>query len=177
MLVWRLVLAVLIPAFIGQLLRLSSRVATFADGNKTVIGVVAQSCILVIVLTAACDAGSRLNGDAGSPTLVAVLLVWGSCVALHLAAMGVGITGGRLMGFGRADIVAVAFSSSQKTLPIGVLLATDPEMLGNPELGIPFAVFPILMYHASQLFIDTVIADRFAAKAPATVNSAGEDAG
>ena len=81
------------------------------------------------------------------------------------------------MGFGRADIVAVAFSSSQKTLPIGVLLATDPEMLGNPELGIPFAVFPILMYHASQLFIDTVIADRFAAKAPATVNSAGEDAG
>jgi solute carrier family 10 (sodium/bile acid cotransporter), member 7 len=187
MLVWRLVLAVLIPAFIGQLLRLSSRVAAFADGNKTVIGVVAQSCILVIVLTAACDAGSRLNGDAGSPTLLAVLLVWGSCVALHLAAMAVGVTGGRLFRFRREDIVAVAFSSSQKTLPIGVLLATDPEMLGNPDLGIPFAVFPILMYHASQLFIDTVIADRFAEKAaatektPATADAdttpAGEDAG
>ena len=104
-----------------------------------------------------------------------------------LAAMAVGVTGGRLFRFRREDIVAVAFSSSQKTLPIGVLLATDPEMLGNPDLGIPFAVFPILMYHASQLFIDTVIADRFAEKAaatektPATADAdttpAGEDAG
>jgi sodium/bile acid cotransporter 7 len=172
LLVWRLILAVLIPALFGQLLRLSSRIAAFADGNKTVIGVVAQSCILVIVLTAACDAGTRLNGDAGSRTLVAVLLVWGSCVGLHLAAMEVGITGGRLLGFRREDIVAVAFSSSQKTLPIGVLLATDKDMLGNPDLlgagmGIPFAVFPILMYHASQLFIDTVVADRFAEQSAA----------
>jgi len=192
LLVWRLVVAVLIPAFIGQLLRLSSRVAAFVDGKKTVIGVVAQSCILTIVLTAACDAGTRLNGNAGSPILFAVLLVWGSCVALHLAAMAVGIFGGRLLGFRRADIVAVAFSSSQKTLPIGVLLATDEKMLGDPNLlgegmGIPFAVFPILMYHASQLFIDTVIADRFAEKAAPTdktsatadaaVNAAGQDAG
>jgi hypothetical protein len=29
----------------------------------------------------------------------------------------------------------------------------------------PFAVFPMLMFHASQLFVDTIIAGRIAAKA------------
>jgi hypothetical protein len=57
-------------------------------------------------------------------------------------------------------------------LPIGVLIATATNMLGNPNLlgpgeGIPFAVFPMLMYHASQLFIDTVVADQLASRANA----------
>ena len=57
----------------------------------------------------------------------------------------------------------------QKTLPIGIYLATDESIFGNPGLlegqGVPFAVFPMLMYHAWQLFIDTAIADRLAASA------------
>jgi len=82
--------------------------------------------------------------------------------------MAVGMQGARRMGFSWADRAAIAFASSQKTLPIGVLVATDPTMFGNPNLlgpgeGIPFAVFPMLMYHASQLFIDTAVADRLAA--------------
>lgn len=168
--IWRLVLAVLIPTLVGQAIRLSSRAATFADEHKTAIGVTAQACILLIVLTAACEAGTRLNGLQGASILTATLWVWVCCVGLHLAAMAVGILGGRMFGFHREDVVAIAFAGSQKTLPIGVLLATDPAMLGDPNLlgngiGIPFAVFPMLMYHASQLFIDTVVADRFAEKA------------
>jgi hypothetical protein len=43
-------------------------------------------------------------------------------------------------------------------------------MFGNPNLlspgeVVPFALFPILLYHVSQLFIDTAIADRFRARA------------
>jgi sodium/bile acid cotransporter 7 len=167
--VWRLVVAVLIPTLVGQMIRLSPRAAAFADQKKTSIGVAAQCCILAIVLTAACDAGTRLNSGDGSPTWSAVLLVWGSCIFLHLLAMGVGVWGGRLLRFSAADNVAVAFASSQKTLPIGLLLATDAAIFGDPNLlgpgvGIPFAVFPMLMYHASQLFIDTVVADRLAAR-------------
>ena len=159
----RLVVAVLIPTLCGQGIRLWSRVARFADRHKTRIGVAAQACILSIVVTAACDAGYRLNEDVdGRSILPAVLLVWGCCVLLHLLAMAVGMAGGRLLRFPRADRVAIAFASSQKTLPIGLLLATDPSMFGNPEIGIPLAVFPMLMYHASQLFIDTVVADRLA---------------
>jgi sodium/bile acid cotransporter 7 len=56
----------------------------------------------------------------------------------------------------REDVVAAAFAGSQKTLPIGLLVAT--ELAGK---GVPFVVFPILMYHASQLILDTMIADWF----------------
>jgi sodium/bile acid cotransporter 7 len=165
----RLVYAVLIPVVLGQLVRQIPAAGRFAVKHKTPIGVVAQSCILAIVFTAACKAGVHLSGGdrAGErPDTVAVAVVWLSCIAVHLVAMLISYWGARAAGYSREDQIAVSFAGSQKTLPIGVYIATDPKMFGNPNLlgpgiGIPFAVFPMLMYHASQLFIDTAIADRF----------------
>ncbi len=160
--VQRLVEAVLIPCTAGQLLRAVPRVAKFATKSKVAIGAVAQSLILVLVLFGALTAGGNLAGAKSEMPLAAVFMVWGSCIAIHLASLSAGYTLSNLLGFSRKDAVAVAFAGSQKTLPIGVYIATDPTMLG----GYPFAVFPMLMYHASQLFIDTAIADRWALRAP-----------
>ena len=165
---WRLVSAVLIPTLLGQLTRRIPAAERFAVKNKTPLGVIAQSCILVIVFSAAAGAGVQLTKGGPTPAITGIALVWGSCIAIHLAAMAITYFGGKAIGFAKADLPAVAFSGSQKTLPIGVLLASDPTMFGNPDLlgpgiGVPFAVFPMLMFHASQLFIDTAIADRFAA--------------
>ena len=165
----RLIWAALVPMLAGQFVRQFHRPAQFATKYKTPIGVVAQSCILTLVFSAGLKAGDQLNGDGPSPGFDAVLLVWGSCIAIHLAAMGIGCLGARTFGFRWKDLVAVSFASSQKTLPIGVLIATDMSMFGNPDLlgtgmGVQFAIFPMLMYHASQLFLDTVIADRLAEK-------------
>lgn len=167
----RLVLAVLIPAGVGQLVRLFPGPERLAVEHKAAIGVLAQACILTIVFAAACKAGTHLHRIGPQTSLWGMLLVWGTCVGIHLAAMGVGLGGARLMEFRLADIKAVAFASSQKTLPIGLLIATDKSMFGNPDLlgtglGVPFAVFPMLLYHASQLFVDTVVADRFASQPP-----------
>ena len=168
----RLLVVVLIPTLVGQGLRCVPRLARFATNYKTSIGVVAQSCILLLVFVAACDAGTRLTGVGRAvPTMSAVLLVWGSCVIVHVVSLSVGVLGAKLLRMERAEWTAVAFASSQKTLPIGVYLATDEKMFGNPELidghGLPFAVFPMIMYHASQLFVDTMIADRLAANSEA----------
>jgi solute carrier family 10 (sodium/bile acid cotransporter), member 7 len=164
---WRLVFAVLVPTLLGQAVRQLPGPGRFATRYKTMIGVVAQSSILIIVFSAACNAGIRLSDVEGRPGTSAVVLVLISCIVIHLVAMLVGYWGSGRLGFQRDDRIAVAFASSQKTLPIGVFIATDPTMFGNPDLlgsgiGIPFAVFPMLMYHASQLFIDTAVADRFA---------------
>lgn len=164
----RLVYAVLIPVLLGQIVRQFPAPGRFAVRYKTPIGVVAQSCILTIVFTAACRAGTRLTDSAAAPDALSVAVVWVSCIVVHLAAMYVSFQGARAAGFRRENQIAVAFSGSQKTLPIGAYIATDEKMFGNPDLlgpgiGIPFAVFPMLMYHASQLFIDTAIADRFQA--------------
>lgn len=167
----RLMWAVLVPTVLGQSARLIPGLAEFATRHKTPLGVVAQACILILVFSAACKAGVQLNAvGSQAATLEGVLLVWGCCIAIHVVAMFVGVVGARQFGFTPADLRAVAFAGSQKTLPIGLLLATDAAMYGNPDLlgpgvGIPFAVFPMLMFHASQLFIDTAVADRMAAQA------------
>ncbi|MGH7201340.1 MAG: bile acid:sodium symporter family protein, partial [Planctomycetaceae bacterium] len=169
----RLLVTVLVPSLAGQALRQLPRPAALAARHKTPIGVVAQSLILVIVALAAFNAGQTLaatgTASAARPGAIGVGLVWGTCIGIHLAAMALAWGGARLAGFRREDAIAVAFAGSQKTLPIGVLLATDPAMFGDPNLlgmgfGVPFAVFPMLMYHASQLFLDTAVADRFAAR-------------
>jgi sodium/bile acid cotransporter 7 len=163
-----LIVAVLLPTALGQGARQIPRLGEFANRHKFSIGVAAQCFILSMVLGAALDAGSRLQETRASATILGVLVVWGSVIGLHLVALGVAYVGAKRFGFSVGDCAAVAFAASQKTLPVGVLIATSKTMFGNPDLlgpgmGVPFAVFPMLMYHASQLFIDTAVAERLAA--------------
>ncbi len=160
----RLILVVLLPTIIGQSLRLSRSLADFATKHKTPIGVVAQSCVLVLVLLASLGGGIKLRDASLGQQVAGLAVVWSTCVAIHLTAFFVAWQGGGVLSFDRKDRIAASFAGSQKTLPIGVYLATDPSAFGGPEvidgLPIPFAVFPMLMFHASQLFVDTLIADR-----------------
>jgi solute carrier family 10 (sodium/bile acid cotransporter), member 7 len=175
----RLVLVVLIPTLLGQALRLPKKVADFATRNKTPIGVVAQSCILMLVFLSAVGGGVQLQKANIGTQLTAVLLVWACCVAMHVVALIVAWFGGGVFGFDRRDRIAASFAGSQKTLPIGVYLATDPAVFGGPSvvdgLPVPFAVFPMLMFHASQLFIGTIVADKFAKGNPEDEPSSSDD--
>ena len=51
--------------------------------------------------------------------------------------------------------MAVAFAGSQKTLMVGLLMA----------ISLQVSILPMVAYHISQLFIDTLIAERFRAHA------------
>jgi len=158
----RLLYVVLVPTILGQAARLIPAAGRFATEHKPRIGITAQGLILVLVFAAASlKAGPQLR--TGGVAAGAIAIVWACCLVIHLAAMTVGGLGARLMGFSREDRIAVLFGSSQKTLPIGVYLATSPE-IGIAAMN-PFAVFPMLMFHASQLFVDTIIAGRIAEKA------------
>ncbi|MDC0261919.1 bile acid:sodium symporter [Planctomycetaceae bacterium] len=154
----RLVQAVLIPTILGQLLRLIPANTRFATERKIPIGVFAQGMILMLVFTASMKAGLQLASGEAEIGVAALFLVWVSCLGLHLTGAAVGWWGSGLLKLPLADRKAILFSASQKTLPIGVLLATDLTMFGNA--GVPFAIFPMLMYHTTQLVVDTVIAHR-----------------
>ena len=155
----RLLYVVLIPTLLGQAARMIPAAGRVAVENKSRIGISAQGLILVLVFAAASlKAGPRLKAE--GVALEDVAVVWACCLGLHLGAMAIGGAGARLMRFSREDRIAVLFGSSQKTLPIGVFLATSTEF-GFGE-SYPLAVFPMLMFHATQLFVDTVIAGRIA---------------
>ena len=151
----KLMISALLPIVLGQVCRLSATCAAFADLRKVPLGVVAQSCILVIVFWESIKAGPKLQDGGSGLGLAAVALVWASCILLHLLAMAAAWWGARAIGFAWDDRVAIAFASSQKTLPIGVYIASSFS-----DQNAALAVLPMLMYHASQLFIDTAVADR-----------------
>lgn len=161
----RLIYSVLLPVSCGQLVRILPMAARFADRYKTPMGVIAQSCVLCLVFAASCRGGLNLQQAGSFPGPGAILLVGMTCIGIHLLAMWFAwFLGGRCR-FSQSDRIAMLFAGSQKTLPVGVLIATDPNLIGSPDflgpgIGVPFAVFPMLIFHGSQLFIDTVIADR-----------------
>ncbi len=163
----RLLITALVPIAAGQLVRWLPGCGKRADRMKTGLGVAAQLGILIIVAIASFDAGGRLNSESATngngPSLAALTVVVASCLGLHLAAMGIALLGAKLWGFLREDLIGVAFSSSQKTLPIGVYIATHEKMFGAE---FEWAVFPMIIFHASQLFVDTTIADRFRRDSP-----------
>ncbi len=172
---WRLALSVLLPCLLGQIMRLGKSPREWATHNKTQLGVVAQLLILTLIFTASVGGGQTLKSSGSGPGTWAVVLVWLTSVVIHLLAMGLAWVFSRGLKFERSDMKAVLFAASQKTLPIGILIATDPTMLGNPNLlgtgiGVPFAVFPMLMFHASQLFIDTAVAGYLANEKTDEVN-------
>lgn len=153
----KLVVSALAPIVAGQAARFLPLCAAAVDRRKILLGVIAQSCILALVFWESIKAGPRVAEGALSGGVAAISLVWLSCIALHVAGMLVAVSASRLFGFERADRTAIAFAASQKTLPIGVYIAAQLS-----SAGVPLAVLPMLMYHASQLFIDTAIADQFA---------------
>jgi sodium/bile acid cotransporter 7 len=153
----QLFLTALLPILLGQAFRASAWFRNFADRAKEQIGAVAQFFILLIVFWASVQSGVKVmagrTGSAGFPAGPA-LIVWGCCIALHLTSLFIALQGGRLLRLTRDDTVGAALAASQKTLPVGLFVAA---MLARN--GTPLVMLPMLMFHASQLVIDTLLID------------------
>lgn len=152
-----LLLALVVPVGLGQLCRASGALARFADRRRPELGIVSQILILTIIVKAAARVGVKLQE--GSTHLGPGMLLWSvaACAGLHLAALltGLGTTG--LFGWDRPRRSAVAFSCSQKSLPVALLIFD-----GYFQQEYPLAVVSLLFYHVSQLIIDTPVARRLA---------------
>ena len=148
-----LTLAALIPAIGGQSLRLWQKGRLFADERKPLLGVAAQSIILLLVFVSAFRGGRRFSENDVSNNLRhgEFAFAWACCVFMHLTAMVVAWWGSGAAGFSEDDRRACVMAGSQKTLPIGILV--------SQSTGMPLSLLPMLMYHASQLFVDTWVAD------------------
>lgn len=156
-----LVVGVLLPIFLGQLMRQPAKIAAVATHRKQGISIAAQCLILLMVWTAAARGGARLAETKQVISLLSVLLVWSSVIIVHVVTLYSGLYLSRWLGIDVANQIAVAFAGSQKTLPVGLLVS---EVMAR-QAGLSFTVFPMLMYHGSQLFLDTIIADQFAVQA------------
>jgi sodium/bile acid cotransporter 7 len=144
-----LFLLIVLPMVLSQFARLHAQSAAWASRQKSMLGIVAQTGILVMVLFGSVQAGERMAGST-PPALSLIALMVVLAGSLHLAAWWLGYGVGGWLGMDRADRLAVGFSGSQKTLMIGLTTAIQLQL----------SILPLVAYHLLQLIIDTLIADQ-----------------
>ena len=148
-----LLLVLVLPVLVGQFVRLVPGVPALAGRWRVPTAVAARLLVATTLVAATALAADRLSETAP----VMLLLTIAACLAVHLAGVFLGLVMGRLIGLDRADRIAAAFAGSQKTLPVGLMLWG-----GYYQADYPLAVLPLVVYHAGQLLVDTLIADRLA---------------
>ena len=153
-LVGRLVQVVILPITLAQLLRLWKPLAMFATRRKIPLGVITQLGVLVMIFVGIVESGEEIarnvHESVRSPGVW--LLVIALATGLHLVALVLGHLLGILLRVPRADRIGVGFGGSQKTLMVGLDIGL--EYFGG------LAILPMVIYHVSQLLVDTAIADQ-----------------
>jgi sodium/bile acid cotransporter 7 len=143
---------VVAPVAAAQIARWFSPIAAWAGERKMTLSNLAQIGILGMVLVGAVGSGHRLQEFGDDLALVAgeLLAMVAVVAAVHLVLLFAGFYLAQFLGLGRPDAIAVGIAGSQKTIMVGLYVAL--------AFG-PFAVLPMVAYHAAQLIIDTLVAD------------------
>ncbi len=151
-----LALVLVVPVAVGQLCRAVPLLLRVATRYKAMLGVLSQLLVLAIILRAAVDVSLGLRQQRLPVSAAALLLAAVVCAGIHLGVLAAGWWSGRVLRFDRGRRIAVAFSCSQKTLPVALYLFD-----AHYKDAYPLAVVPLACYHVGQLVLDTFIADRF----------------
>jgi len=153
----KLFLLVVLPMAVGQLARLIPKAGNWATRNKFQLGIVAQLGVLSMVLLGCISCGLKLRSlpTDEMPTLLSFAVMIGLVLAVHMSALLLGVGISRQLQFPRREEIAIAFAGSQKTLMIGLAIATEFYSAN------PLAILPMVAFHVGQLFLDTAVADRY----------------
>jgi sodium/bile acid cotransporter 7 len=142
-----LVLSVLLPFIVGLLLRRAIRKPPHPFINTL-------PTLLVILLSYMSFSGGR-SAVIGSRAATLLVLV-GASLTIHLLLFAVALALSRLARHRTDERKAVAFLSSQKTLPTAVGILASLSLTTTP------AALPCVLFHFSQILCDSLIASFWA---------------
>ncbi len=155
-----IVLQLLLPFALGQALQ--HWIGGWATRRRALLGLTDRGSILIVVYTAFSEAVVQGIWHRLPATMLALVLLV-DAVLLTLVLL-VTRYGARLLGFSRADEIAIVFCGSKKTLASGVPMAG----VLFPPATVGMVVLPLMVFHQIQLFVCAVMARRYgAAAAPA----------
>ncbi len=145
----------ILPIILGVLA--NRRWGEFSRRNEKRLRKFDQATIVLIVYTSFCNSFAEKMFDGLSGGTLLGLSV--GMVALFFVVFGIVYVVCRALRFSREDAVATLFCGSKKSLVHGV--ATSRVILSAPNMA-GILILPTMIYHALQLIIVSVIAQRFA---------------
>lgn len=151
----KITLLTLVPFALGMVLR--QRLAAWIDARRAWVARISNTVILFIVYTAFCDSvQDRVWATHG---LTLTLQVLGVTLGLFGVMSALVFATCRLLRLGREDMIAAYFCSVKKTLAMGVPLAV---LIFGERADLPLILLPIMFYHPVQLFLNGLLANRWA---------------
>jgi sodium/bile acid cotransporter 7 len=144
-----LITTVLVPIVLGYLLR--SSLSGFRSRHKLAFSVFQQCMVLLIIFNAVAGSGPNIR-EAGAtlPFLLTFIIILHSLIL----AMNFGIS--KIIGLDRPSTTAFTIHTSQKTLAVSYLVWS-----GYFASEYPLALIPGIVYHLTQMIMDTLVAERF----------------
>jgi sodium/bile acid cotransporter 7 len=153
----KLVLQLLVPFFLGQLLR--PWLSSFVARHKQVLSYVDRGSILLVVYSAFSEGVVAGIWQRISPAALGLLLLG---VSLLLAlVLGLTTFASRRLGFSREDEITIVMCGSKKSLASGIPIAT----VLFPAATVGLTVLPLMLFHQVQLVVCAWLAKRYAERA------------
>jgi sodium/bile acid cotransporter 7 len=149
----------LLPFLAGQLAR--PWIGDWVARNRLLLGLVDRGSILLVVYVAFSEGVTQgIWHQLDAATLGTLMLV---DAALLAAVLTLTTVASRVLGFSRADEIAVVFCGSKKSLASGLPMAT--VLLAGQSAGL--IVLPLMLFHQIQLMACATMARRYAARVEA----------
>jgi sodium/bile acid cotransporter 7 len=152
-----IVLQLLLPFMLGQVLQ--PWIGGWAGRNRRLLAFTDRGSILIVVYTAFSEAVVQGIWHRLPPSMLGLVLLVDA--GLLAAVLLVTRYGARLLGFSREDEIAIVFCGSKKTLASGVPMAG----VLFPPATVGTVVLPLIIFHQIQLFVCSVLARRYGARA------------
>jgi sodium/bile acid cotransporter 7 len=144
-----LVATVLVPTVLGFLFR--SPLSSFRSRHKLALSLFQQCVVLLIIFNAVAGAGTNLpSAGATLPILLAFIIL------LHALILSMNFGISKIIGLDRPSTTAFTIHTSQKTLAVSYLVWS-----GYFASQYPLALIPGIVYHLTQMIMDTFVAERF----------------
>lgn len=156
--VGRIMLQILVPFVAGHLLR--PWIGGWVARHKAAISLTDRSTILIAVYSA--FSAAVVEGIWSRLPLPTLAILCGVCAVMLGVALLFTRTLARLLGFARADEIAIVFCGTKKSLIQGVPMAR--VLFAGPDLGL--ILLPVMIFHQLQLMVCAGIARRYATGAP-----------
>lgn len=135
---------VLLPFAVGKLIRSASGKSRVSS-NWSYVN---SSCVILVVYASLAVSKSGFSGLG----VAEYAIVLASVSLLHLLLLAINAQAGKMLRLVPADLNALIFVASQKTLPISVAVLT------NISYDTGSAIIVCLMFHFFQLFADSFLA-------------------
>lgn len=150
----KLIFQVLIPVGAGILL--NKRLGAFAERHKRALRMFDQFVILAIVYTAFCESFEQeMFASVSWATLIYLTI---GMTILFFIVYWIIMFACRRMKFNRSDTITALFCGSKKSLVHGTVMS---KVIVADQGLIGIILLPIMIYHAMQLVIVSIIAQRY----------------